>query len=491
MAVTKSKKTTAPPAGDNGQHVQDIPHEEVKSAADQVQSQTTEVMVNQQIRMELQKFNLADQAIAEMKKVYGALVIKGADDKEGYKSVKEAWNDTRSKRTGLEKKGLEIRQGYTVITKAVKKEEDRLIELITPLEDDLYAKWKAIDDEKERIKKEKEIAEQAELMARVEEIQLLGMRFYDGFYSIGEDISMDVATLRAMPEEQYAKLKTRIQAKAAEIKQLADKLAEEKRQAAAEFQRQQDQLKKEQDELRRQQEEMDKQRQDLENQRLEANKMKAEMRTTKCRSIGLEYDSRNGTFYFDNGWSEPITVPAIDVFAMDDSKFPGWSDGIVEMIKAKKDEKAKHDEEVKREQQALDDKKKFIAATFERMGMSFSYTAQAFQWEDKNTAISITFNELLHLSEVEISDKAGAVALNIDGAKKLTKEHDDKIAEQQRQEQEAAMGDKERFSVLVKSFGDIASAVKLETFKTKKWRTTATTFVNKIIDSVNLYNSND
>jgi DNA repair exonuclease SbcCD ATPase subunit len=473
--MAKTVKKNAPLAGDNGQHIQDIAHEVVtEKTPGAVSAPAVIITTEDQIRMEVQKFNLADSAIAEMKKVYGALTIAGPDDKDGYKAVKEAWNETRSKRTGLEKKGLEIRAGYTVITKAVKKEEDRLIELITPLEEDLYSKWKAIDDEKERAKIEREKAEQAELMKRVEEVQTLGMTFADGFYVIGENISMDVATLRAMPEDQYEKLKGRIQTVAAEIKAEKDRQRQAELDRQAEIQRQQEQLKKEQDELRRQQEAMERERRDLENQRLEANRMRAEMRTSKAQGIGLRYDARDGAFVFDNGWNEPIRVPAVDVFAMDDAKFPTWLEGVADEIRTQNADLARHEDELKREAEALEIKKKFIADQMKIVGLSFSYTAQAFQWEDKNTAISVPFAELIPLTEAEITKRAQGVFDEIAAAKKQTKEHDEKIAEQQRKEQQAAMGDKDRMAALVSQLEQLIGTIYVDDYKTKKYQNAAT-----------------
>src|SRR5687767_9052478 len=148
--------------------IEDIPHEPIESQqAEQgaPKVEEAEVIDDQKnleltISREIKRFQLADAGIEQLKKQYGDLVITGIDDKDGYKAVKAAWNEVRSKRTGLEKKGLAIRTDYTVVTKAVKKEEDRLIDLITPLEDGLYKKWKAIDDEKEAEKKRKEKEEQ-------------------------------------------------------------------------------------------------------------------------------------------------------------------------------------------------------------------------------------------------------------------------------------------------------------------------------------------
>lgn len=355
-----------------------------------------------------------------------------------------------------------------------------MVELIEPLETELHGKWKAIDDEKERIKKEKEEAEQAALLTRINEIQELGMSFKDGFYQIGETITVDVATLRSMPDDMYAKLKTAITNKAAEIQKARELEEEKRREEKAEQDRQAEQLRQEQQKLQAERDELEKQKRELEQQKIEAEKSKRYNRTNSLAAIGMSYDEREKVFVFDNGFSA-VKKDAEEIFDGNTAKFDEQKSELEALIKQSRDRKAQHDEEKKREQESLDAKKKLIAELFEKVaGMSFSYTAQAFTWEDKNTALSVPFGNLVHLSDDELRKKAETTAQEIADAKKMTKDHDDKVAEQQRQEQQAALGDKERYDQFHEAICEAATKLVPEQFKTKKYQQRAGSFLERL-----------
>ena len=498
-------------------HTQDIEHEEVHVPEKDKQDTTTvavEVLtVEQQIKNELVKFNLADAGIAKLKEEFGGLVISGPDDKVGYKAVKDAWGLVRSKRTGLEKKGKELRADYQVITKAIGKEEDRLIDLITPLEEDLYKKWKAIDDEKERLKREAEEAEQKRLMDRIEEVQTLGMTFVDGMYQIGSTITIDVASLRQFNDEQYGKLKQAIQNKKAEMdKAAAD--AEKLRQEQEEKQRQdREALEKEREELRHQRREvrigklealgleisgtgpdevavykfvqlkttelLDLSTDDWNNQlqnitkninelkKDEADRQQRIDRTNKVKDLGFVLKAEN--FFFDNG-HKTITYGIATLMDMDDYGFGEHLKILADMVTEANQSKINHELQMEKEKKAQEDHKKFIAASMERAGLLFSYTAQVFYWEDKNTAITVKFSDLLTLSEPEISDKAGALEVQIAEAKKLTADADKAAKDLADREEKAALSDKDRFLTETAAIQVTLNNLSTASFKSKKYQ---------------------
>src|SRR3972149_619815 len=377
--MAKAAKKKGPASGVQEAHTIDVEHEVIETTTATNKENGGAILVDDQtrIKMEIAKLNVADAGIAVLKEKYGTLVIADASDKKGYEAVKKAWNEVRSTRTALEKKGLEIRNQFKVITTAVKAEEERLIESLDPLETDLYKKWKAIDDEKERAKKEQEEAEQKQLMARVEEVQTLGMAFKDGFYQIGDTIAVDVASLRMYNDEQYAKLKGAIDAK----------------------KKQQDQLREQQEQLKRDQD--------------AAAKIKRDNRINKLVALGMTYNERTDLFVHDNGF-RTTTHGGADRVSLDGSGFDEHAKIIAGHITDNIADKAKHDQEVEAERQALENHKKFIAATMDRAGLNFSYTAQSFTWEDKNTAIEVTFAELIPLTEPEVSEKAQAIQAPIE-----------------------------------------------------------------------------
>lgn len=470
MMATKAKKK-APGTGDNGAAVEDITHEEVPNTGNQVAITAKVITVEDQIKLELAKFNVADSAIAKMKQEYGALTITDPADKKGYEAVKKAWNHTRSTRTSLEKKGLELRGAYKVITTAISGEEDRLVDLITPLEDDLYKKWKAIDDEKERAKKEQEEKEQAQLMARVEEIQTLGMKFVDGFYQIGGTISVDVASLRGFNDAQFEKLKGAITAKKSELdKAEADRL-EQVRLDNEQREREAQKLREDQKRLDDERAELDRQRKEIEDQRMDAARMKLENRSNQLTALGMK--TKGDQFVWDNGFSAVYLAHS----SAENASPEEWRDKVAEVKQAileSTQAKEQHDREVEQEKKKLEDHKKFIAASMDRAGLSFSYSAQSFTWEDKNTAIEVTFAELIPLTEPEISDKAEALKVKIQEAKDLTADRDKKAKEAHDKEAKLALNDRDRFFADVAGIEAILNEIKPAEYKTKEFKAMAT-----------------
>ena len=61
------------------------------------------------IQNEIRKYSVADAVIAEYKDKFKGLKIKGIDDKQGYKAVKEARSIMRKLRTGVEDKRKELK----------------------------------------------------------------------------------------------------------------------------------------------------------------------------------------------------------------------------------------------------------------------------------------------------------------------------------------------------------------------------------------------
>lgn len=508
-----------------------IEHEAVETttaaaaSAEPVEVEVEEVTPEKMLKLEIGKFRLSDTAIADLKHQYGALTITGPEDKAGYKAVKSAWSEVRSVRTGLEKRGLEIRNRIAIVTKGVKKEEDRLIEQLTPLEEDLQKKWKAIDDAKELADKQKAEEEQRQLMTRLEELVGLGMKLIDGFYRMGETISMDVATLRALPEEQYLKLKQTVEAKNKE-------LADLQRQKDEQDQLEKDRLKKEQDDLKEKQDQLDKERKQMLAERREVrmgkmealgyklstvegienmffrrnafnvakmleltsehfaeflttatklvsdvnqqeekekrDRERADKRTKDLLALGLELDGN--AFIFDNNFSVPkrwpleyLTTCADDLFAGELEAIKG---DIVTDNKAKKD----HEEGKEREAKALEDKKNFISASMERAGLSFSYTAQEFYWEDRNKTIKLGWNDFLPLTEPQISDKAASLTIEIEVAKKFTKDQTEQQAEKEKKERFMGMKDKERWEHTIEDLEAALFNLKPDEFQTKTYK---------------------
>ena len=467
--MKKGSKTPAA-SGENG--TLDIPHEEIHGPGTAVAVTPKVMSADDQIKTELVKFNFTDAAISQLKETYGGLTIKDETDKAGYEAVKKAWNDVRTKRTGLEKKGLELRNSYTVITKAIKGEEVRLIESLTPLEEDLYSKWKKIDDDKERKKKEQEEEEGRRLMARIETLQECGMSFRDGFYQIGDTITADVATLRAMPDNMFEKLKGAVITKNAEIKRERDQEAARKATENAERERQQQELK-------RQQEELAEQQRQLQAQKDEMAKQLREMRLGKLHALGMELE---GDHVIKWETVRLYIAPLIDMTA---DEFSRTLDTTAEQIKELKNKKAQEEEKEKQQKAEKERREKHIAAALETAGLKYNWAAKNFTFKNDFLDLIVTWDEMLPLTDGQVAHRATKIAnqLNEATVKQQKKENDDQ-AEKQRQEK-LGLSDKQRWTREIEQMATQALRIEPGEYKTKAYNEKAQKFLDRLTNLIN------
>lgn len=478
MAKTKPAK---PQASGNG--TIDIEHEVVQNAP--LNAAAAAANPEEQIKIEIAKFTHRDAAIAQLKERFAGLTISGTDDKDGYKAVREAWGEVRTVRTSLEKKGLELRNRYKVITTAISKEEDRLIDLVVPLEEDLYKKWKAIDEEKDRVKREREEEEQRQAMIRVEEVMALGMKFNEGFYEIGDAISMDVATLRALPADKYEQLKKRIQDKAAEIKAAEEAEAERKRQERLKFEKEQAELKAEREKMDAERQKMEQERQQFEKERQEAAQRRIDNRTNALLSLGLVKQANGDLVYKVADCDDTVTVLSDAITDSSDGGFP---------ILLKKTHEAIDDVNRRAElfrQQKLEaaeakaKKEKLIADTLEGAGLSFNYGKQQFEFEGLGMKIIGTFDMLRDKTDEEIKAFGAEVAEDVKKQRVAMAKKEQADREEQKKQEQASLSDAERFSALILLHAEHAGFIDPAAYKTKKYQQRAQDFKSRIINLVN------
>ena len=164
------------------------------------------------IQNEIRKYSVADAVIAEYKDKFKGLKIKGIDDKQGYKAVKEARSIMMKYRTGVENKRKELKADSLKIGAGIDGEAKRLTSLILEVEEPLKDKLEKIDAEiqAEKDKAEKEAEEK--LNVRVKELEEVGLKFDGSFYSIGENISVDIVTIKDFSDEVFAEFKSRVSA---------------------------------------------------------------------------------------------------------------------------------------------------------------------------------------------------------------------------------------------------------------------------------------
>ena len=171
-----------------------------------------DITVEDVISTEIKKFNLADAKIAELKEKFKDLEISGVEDKDGYKAVSEAIKIVRTYRTGVEKVRKQIKEDYLKTGRAIDEEAKRLTASLEEIENPLKDKKQEIDDEIQAEKDRQEAEAQAKTDKRVEELEAVGIKFDGRFYSIGEDISVDIVTLKDFTDEQFAEFKNRVSA---------------------------------------------------------------------------------------------------------------------------------------------------------------------------------------------------------------------------------------------------------------------------------------
>lgn len=145
---------------------------------------STQLVTSSPIEKELKKFNLNDKNIEALGKKYFPLKINGQEDKAGYQAVVTARKDVKNIRVGITKKSTELKEDAFKMQRAVNAEAKRLIDLLDPIEDYLSKLETGYEAEKERIKQEKEKAEQLRLQTRINELAAAGMVFDGAIYTL-------------------------------------------------------------------------------------------------------------------------------------------------------------------------------------------------------------------------------------------------------------------------------------------------------------------
>lgn len=140
-------------------------------------------------KLSLEKFNPNKEKLEELKKECSKLKIKGIDDKIGYNLVHTKRMDLADIRINITKTGKELRQEALKFQKDVISYERELIAIIEPTEIELKAKEKAIDNEKEKIKRVELLPERKEKLENIDvsisdnDILEMDNKQFDEFYN--------------------------------------------------------------------------------------------------------------------------------------------------------------------------------------------------------------------------------------------------------------------------------------------------------------------
>lgn len=166
------------------------------------------------IATELKKFDIADAVISQMGKDYMVLTVSGLDDKEGYKSVKEARLTVKSHRVEVERRRKELKEDSLRFGRAIDAEAKRITSMLEPIETYLQSQQDIIDKEKERVKLEAECIAKEKLQSRINTL----MGYKQGF---------DALRLEAMSDQDFNEMaeRSRIQFESEQLQlQEAEKL---------------------------------------------------------------------------------------------------------------------------------------------------------------------------------------------------------------------------------------------------------------------------
>lgn len=185
--------------------------------------------------MPVVEYAVADQVVSELR---GRLEGLTADTPAGYREVVAGISEARKLRVDVEKDRVELKAASLEHGRKVDAEAKRITKLIEAIEQPLKLSRKVVDDEKARVKREKEEAEQAKL----EEINRKKRE---------EQEAIDKADRDRIQAEQQAEQK-RIDVERAELEK--QRAAEREKQKAdqAKLEAEKEVLRKEREELRRQ-----------------------------------------------------------------------------------------------------------------------------------------------------------------------------------------------------------------------------------------------
>lgn len=197
--------------------------------------------------VELKRTTVTDEAIAHLKAEYGALVVAGIEDMQGYKAVKAGVTKLRTLRTSIESRRKELTEPALKFQREVKAEADRIVSELKPLEERLKEEVQRIDDAKEAKRRE-------QYQLRIQQLTDNGYQLINGFFVCGpiqihsdeitniSDAQMaihikhgqDELVRREAERQRQADEAERIAAERAEIERMKAELEAEKAKAAQE-----------------------------------------------------------------------------------------------------------------------------------------------------------------------------------------------------------------------------------------------------------------
>lgn len=434
-----------------------------------------EETAEQRIKQEVQRLSWADEKIKEISATCKDLKIRplpAAEDKEAMKAFREEKETVRKTltavvtiRTGIDKKRKEINADYVKIKAGIDNEAKRLTALIVPIETPLKEAWDKSEKEEDDRKNESIRLEQEKLQGRVSDLLGAGIQFDGSFYSIG-DISVDVVTLKTLPDEAFQNLKEKVLA----AKKIVDDAKAEELRIQEENRKKEEeerlQLKKDQEELQRQRDELQKQQDELNKQKEDARNQAIQQRKISLEGMGLIWNSGFGGYTFQNA-SGAIEIKVDEITNASDE---AWTTiynniaGLRKEINEKENSRLKEEEE-KQRQKSLD-QSRFNERLNILRGKNFVVFSElktvAFAPGGYNEGFILTF---LQVWQVKPEDWDKTLLQWVANANDVQLAHDQKKKlEEQKAENAriALMSEKERCAEFLKKFPNVSDYPKID-----------------------------
>ncbi len=189
------------------------------------------VVIIDTINQELEKRNITEEALQMMEEEFPKLTILDINDRTGYKEVTEALTMLRNTRTLTIDVCKGARDEHIRIQKNIIKTENAIVDRIKKVEAILAAKRKVIDEEKDRIKNEKDTLEQSRLQERAVKLIEYGMNFTGDAYVL-DDIKISVLSVKTADEFTFSALFAAVETRYKAIQE-TKRFEEEQREIAA------------------------------------------------------------------------------------------------------------------------------------------------------------------------------------------------------------------------------------------------------------------
>lgn len=201
----------------------------IKVEAEEVTEQS--IVIVDTINQELEKRNITEEALQMMEEEFPKLIINDVNDKTGYKEVTDAQTMCRNTRLLTVKVCKDGRAELIRLQKENIKKENSIVDRVVVVEEILAAKRKLIDDEKDRIKNEKDTLEQSRLQERAVKLIEYGMNFTGDAYVL-DDIKISVLQVKTADEFVFTTLFAAVETRYKAIQE-AKRYEEEQREIAA------------------------------------------------------------------------------------------------------------------------------------------------------------------------------------------------------------------------------------------------------------------